>query len=176
MSGLPTPRDWEVLGVPPGASLDEIRCGYYRQRDLWGEGSLATYSLLEEGDRAARLAEIEAAWRRFCAALGAAPAPDSSAVAAALEAEESTLPDPAASPGVFLRAHRLRRGMSLEQVAAVTKIHPATLDRLEREELHTLPPAVYVRGFVIQFARTLGLDDPEGLAARFVARLEKSLP
>lgn len=176
MSDPPSRRDWEVLGVAPGASLDEARRGYHRQRDLWGEGSLATYSLLEEGDRAALLAEVEAAWRRIRAALRDFPAPASPAAVEVREVADSVLPDASVSPGAFLRAHRLRRGMSLEQVAVVTKIHPATLDRLEREELHTLPPAVYVRGFVIQFARTLGLDDPEELAARFLARLDTTLP
>jgi flagellar biosynthesis protein FlhG len=163
-----------VLGVAPGAGLEEVRCAYQRQRDLWGEGSLATYSLLEEGDRAALLAEVEAAWERVRRALETVPEPAAAKVAPPPAAELS-LPDPAVSPGAYLRAHRLRRGMTLEQVAVVTKIHPSTLDRLEREELHLMPPPVYVRGFVIQFARTVGVDDPEGLAARFLARLEKTL-
>lgn len=175
MSDPPSPRDWELLGVVPGAGLDEVQRAYDRQCDLWGEGSLATYSLLGEGERAGLLADLEAAWQRVRASLHAVPPPAAAGADEALEVASASPPDSAAEPGAFLRFHRLRRGMSLQEVAAITKIHPTTLDRLEREELHTLPPRVYVRGFVIQFARSMGLEDPEGLAARFLARVDSAL-
>lgn len=175
MSDPPSPRDWELLGVVPGAGLDEVQRAYDRQRDLWGEGTLATYSLLGEGERAGLLADLEAAWQRVRASLYAVPPPAAVGAVEALEIAESCPPDAAAEPGAFLRFHRLRQGMSLQEVAAITKIHPTTLDRLEREELHTLPPRVYVRGFVIQFARALGLEDVEGLTARFLARVDRAL-
>ena len=176
MSDPLSPRDWELLGVAPGASLDEVQRAYDRQRDLWSEGSLATYSLLEEGERTGLIAEIEAAWQRVRASLQVAPPPAAGSLVEGRETAETSPPDPAVDLGAFLRFHRLRQGMSLQQIAAITKIQPTMLDRLEREELHTLPPRVYVRGFVIQFARALGLEDAEGLAARFLARVDSALP
>lgn len=173
MSDPPTPRDWEVLGVTPMAGLEEVRGAYHRLRDLWDEGSLATYSLLDEGERTARVAEVEAAWQRVRTSLQPLSRPYAAAAGAVETPAGGGEPalDEAAGPGALLRQHRLRRGLTLEEIAAVTKIRPSMLGMLEREELHSLPPRVYVRGFVIQYARALGLEDAEGLAGRFLARM-----
>lgn len=64
---------------------------------------------------------------------------------------------------LWLRAGRTHRGMSLDDVAKVTKIQPRILERLEAGELDGLPAAVFVRGFVRSFARCVGLDEGEAL-------------
>jgi hypothetical protein len=67
------------------------------------------------------------------------------------------------SLALWLRAGRAHRGMSLDDVARVTKIQPRILERLEAGKLEGLPAAVFVRGFVRSFARCVGLDEGEAL-------------
>src|SRR5215468_11221927 len=71
--------------------------------------------------------------------------------------------DARASLAMWLRAGRAHRGMSLDDVAKVTKIQPRILERLEAGKLEGLPAEVFVRGFVRSFARCVGLDEAEAL-------------
>ncbi len=64
---------------------------------------------------------------------------------------------------LWLRAGRAHRGMSLDDVAKVTKIQPRILERIEAGRLDGLPAEVFVRGFVSSFARCVGLDEREAL-------------
>lgn len=67
------------------------------------------------------------------------------------------------SLALWLRAGRMHRGMSLDDVTKVTKIQPRILERLEAGRLDGLPAEVFVRGFVRSFARCVGLDEAEAL-------------
>jgi hypothetical protein len=68
-----------------------------------------------------------------------------------------------ASLALWLRTGRAQRGMSLDDVARVTKIQPRILERLEAGKLEGLPADVFIRGFVRSFARCVGLDEAEAL-------------
>jgi hypothetical protein len=74
-----------------------------------------------------------------------------------------TVVDPRTSLALWLRAGRAHRGMSVDDVAKVTKIQPRILERLEAGKLDGLPAEVFVRGFVRSFARCVGLDEREAL-------------
>ncbi|HEU4735331.1 MAG TPA: helix-turn-helix domain-containing protein [Kofleriaceae bacterium] len=74
-----------------------------------------------------------------------------------------TVVDARTSLALWLRAGRTHRGMSLDDVAKVTKIQPRILQRLEAGTLDGLPAEVFVRGFVRSFARCVGLDEGEAL-------------
>ena len=65
--------------------------------------------------------------------------------------------------GERLRVLREEAGLSVEQLAEKTKIQRKHLAALEAEDFHALPPAVYIRGFVNQWARVCGGDAPEAL-------------
>jgi hypothetical protein len=71
--------------------------------------------------------------------------------------------DGPASLAMWLRAGRVQRGMSLDDVAKVTKIQPRILERLEAGRLDGLPAEVFVRGFIRSVARCVGLDEREAL-------------
>ncbi len=71
----------------------------------------------------------------------------------------------------MLREARQARGLSLEQVEEETKIRRKYLEALEEEAFDVLPGRVYVRGFLRNYARFLGLD-----AGALVARFEEMLP
>lgn len=160
--GEPRDADWVLLDLAPGASREELERAYRRRRALYDAESLATYSLLSDEERQAFLDSLDAAYRRLQAACPTAAGPlrPVAAVAVAMGAE---------APGLFLRRLREVQGVTLETIARRTKIRPAVLEALEREDWAALPAPVYVRGFVIQVARLLGEADPEGFAHRYLA-------
>lgn len=59
--------------------------------------------------------------------------------------------------GETLRAARLAKGVSLEEAAAATRIRRSALQALESDEFDALPASVYTRGFLVNYARYLGL-------------------
>jgi len=67
--------------------------------------------------------------------------------------------------GEALRALRLRLGQTLEAIAARTKIRVAHLQAIEEERFDQLPPPVFLRGFVREFAACLGLAPEETVRA-----------
>jgi cytoskeleton protein RodZ len=70
--------------------------------------------------------------------------------------------------GPLLRNAREKRGVSLQQVAATTKISARVLDALERNDPSLLPGGIFSRSFVRAYAREVGLD-PEETVSQFVA-------
>jgi len=63
----------------------------------------------------------------------------------------------------WLRAEREARGISLEEIARVTKIQIRTLERLEDAAFDELPADVFVRGFIRNYARVVGVDANQAL-------------
>jgi cytoskeleton protein RodZ len=74
--------------------------------------------------------------------------------------------------GARLRQARERKGISLGQIAKATKIPPAALDALERNDLSRLPGGIFSRSFVRSYARQVGLD-PEQTLQEFLAQSEE---
>src|SRR5512141_1481126 len=79
------------------------------------------------------------------------------------------------TPGDFgstLRAARERRGISLRQIAASTKISVAALEALERNDTSKLPGGIFSRAFVRSYATEVGLD-PDETVREFLERFEQ---
>ncbi|PKN57670.1 MAG: hypothetical protein CVU56_09590 [Deltaproteobacteria bacterium HGW-Deltaproteobacteria-14] len=60
--------------------------------------------------------------------------------------------------GAKLRDARVARGMSVEDIAQVTKIPRASVAALEANALAALPALIFVKGFVRAYARAVGID------------------
>jgi cytoskeleton protein RodZ len=71
--------------------------------------------------------------------------------------------------GSKLRAARERRGVSLRQIAARTKISVSVLEALERNDISRLPGGIFSRAFVRSYAVEIGLD-PEEAIQDFIAQ------
>ncbi len=69
--------------------------------------------------------------------------------------------------GATLRQARERRGVSLQQIAATTKISARVLEALERNDASRLPGGIFSRAFVRAYAREVGLD-PEAIVEQFI--------
>jgi cytoskeletal protein RodZ len=74
------------------------------------------------------------------------------------EAEPLELGGEAPLPGAYIRAQRKRLGMSLDQLAAQTKIPRRQLEALEEDRYGDLPGLVFAKGFLRCCARALDLD------------------
>ncbi len=88
---------------------------------------------------------------------GGTDSSDASESASELEAEASTA-------GAYIRIQRERRGISLDQLAAATKISRAQLQLLESDRFDEMPGLVFAKGFLRCAARELDLD-PEHVMA-----------
>jgi len=68
--------------------------------------------------------------------------------------------------GEHLRRERELRGVTLEEIAAATRISPRFLEALENEQWDRLPGGAFNRGFIRSVARFLGLDE-ESMVAEY---------
>jgi len=85
--------------------------------------------------------------------------------------------------GSCLRQVRLEQAMSLEEVAAKTRIRLCQLHAIETAQMDELPEPVYIKSFIKQYADALGLDGaelsktfPTSSSLRLLQSSWKSLP
>jgi len=65
--------------------------------------------------------------------------------------------------GSYLKTKRLEKNISLEEIAADTKINTKVLDSLERDALNELPSSAFVRGFIRSYCKYIKLDQNKPL-------------
>jgi curved DNA-binding protein CbpA len=61
--------------------------------------------------------------------------------------------------GAFLRKIRLYKNINIDQMSKETRIGRSYIAAIESSDFDGLPAPVFVRGFIIQIARILGLDE-----------------
>lgn len=71
-------------------------------------------------------------------------------------------------PGAYLRRCRDRLGLSLREMTERTRIRG--LADIESEEFRSLPPEPYLRGFLLSYARELGIPELEALTESYLDR------
>lgn len=79
------------------------------------------------------------------------------------------------SPGKYLKRERELRKVSIEEVSRSTRIKESFLKALEEDRYDLCPPSFYVKGFLTNYARYLGLD-PEGIILRYQEWVKPPLP
>jgi curved DNA-binding protein CbpA len=171
---------YDVLGLEPGASRDQVERAYRFSLELYGEGSLATYSLVEPAEAEVERVRIREAYhtlsdperrRAYDEGRGYA-APESPPVPASGPVKSGG--EPARLPSVLtgddLRRLREARGVSLRYIANASKIGIRFLEYIEADRFAFLPASVYLRGFLQEYARIVGLD-PQRVAMAYMRRL-----
>jgi len=175
----PDPTLYDVLGVPRGATDEELRRAYKRQRENYQAGSLPLTSLLSSDALKTEQAQIEEAHDTLLdplrrKAYDASVFPDTpedapprpAPVDATLEAERELLQRELLREinaeteftGRLLTKVRESRGVTLEDIARATKISMTHLRAIEADAFPDLPALVYTRGFVQELAKYLKLD------------------
>lgn len=88
---------------------------------------------------------------------------------------EKQIEDETEFTGDFLRKIREYKNLDLDRLSDMTKVSRMYLQGIEMEDFGKLPAAVYVRGFVFQYAKCLKLK-PEVVANSYVTRMKKLKP
>jgi hypothetical protein len=73
-----------------------------------------------------------------------------------------------AAPGAYLRRCREALGFTLSEMIERTRIR--ILDHIESERFELLPPEPYLKGYLFEYARELGLPDIAGVAKCYLAK------
>jgi curved DNA-binding protein CbpA len=79
---------------------------------------------------------------------------------------------PPVDNGQELKRIRESRGVKLEEIAAITKVSRRILEDIENERQDRLPAPVYLRSFLQQYARLVGVE-PNGTAQAYLARVAR---
>jgi flagellar biosynthesis protein FlhG len=195
---------YEILETEPGVSDEEIRRAYRTVKDNYASGSSVIAGLYDDHELAALHARINAAHdtlfapdRRRLYDLALPEADLARAVRAAAqvvrppaagagggggagpedrpEAPEPVIDAKAEITGALLKKVRESRGLELNDISQRTKISERYLRALEEEQFTDMPAAVYVRGYVTEYARALRLD-PQRIAESYLARYRAKLP
>ena len=83
--------------------------------------------------------------------------------------------DQMSSFGLYLQTLRVEKGISIEQVAAETRIRAEILRSIEAEDHANLPDDVFLKGFLRSFATVVGAD-PNEVLRRFDIRRKVQAP
>jgi len=170
-------RYFEILELPPDATLHEVNVAYRHLKDLYSGDSIVTSPLSDEfpdDDRVGILDEIDEAYRRLTALFeeeaeaetdAPAPSPLPGSIAERIAGIEHF-------SGPVLREIREKMDIGLEDIALATKIRMKYLEYIEADEFEHLPPEVFTRGFVKDYARFLSLD-PERVARDYIENFRK---
>lgn len=167
---------YAVLGLAPGASHEQVERAFRFSLELYADDTLATYSLFEPGEAQVQRARVrqahatlsEPARRREYDEAHGFPPPDTPVAVPAAPAAVPALTGEVT--GSALRKVREARGVSLQHIASVTKIGVRFLGYIEEDRFAFLPPTVYLRGFLQEYARLLGLE-PRQTAEAYMSRL-----
>lgn len=187
------PSLYDVLWTHRGATDEEVRRAYKRQRELYQPGSLPLTSLLNEAALRVEQARIEEAHDTLLdpirrRAYDVSVFPESSEERAArpavldsaLEAERAMLRAELGREinaeteftGRLIAKVRESQGVEIEEIADYTKISAAHLRAIEAEAFADLPALVYTRGFVQQVAKYLKLD-PAQVCRTYLRRMRQ---
>jgi curved DNA-binding protein CbpA len=161
---------YAVLGLEPRASGEQVERAYRFCLELYGEGAVATYSLIEPEEAEQQRTRVREAYEvlsdadkrsAYDAAQGFEPPAPMLAfqmAAAAPGGGPAVAELPAELTGADLRRLREARGLSLRHIASVTKIGMRYLEYIEEDRFALLPAPVYLRGFLQEYARLVGID------------------
>lgn len=73
--------------------------------------------------------------------------------------------------GTRLREARHRRGLTLDDITASTKVSRHTLDHIEHNRFSRLPGGILTRGYLRAYAAEVGLD-PEPIVSDYLCVLK----
>jgi curved DNA-binding protein CbpA len=179
---------YDLLKVDQKATVSEIVAAYHAAKGAFSKDSLATYSLFNAEETQSMLGQLEEAYltlsniekkREYDKRLsqnqgGVLPFPPTP-----LHPEKTTKPlvtivpeNPAQEPiqedftapeeapitGAYLKEIRIRKSLTIEDVARVTKIPARFIKAIEENQKENLPTRVYLQGFVKNLASLYRLD------------------
>jgi flagellar biosynthesis protein FlhG len=190
---------YQVLEIDPGASDEEIRRAHKRVREIYAADSMVvcglftperlevvhrrieeSYDTLLDPDRR-RQHDLKLFPDGIPARPAVAPPPPPPTSRPHGTGDDASprpeIPAPEISSdtefsGALLRRLREARGVGLEEISARTKVGLGHLRSIEDEHWEAMPATVYLRGFLVEYARFLRLDVGQ-VTRTFLARFHK---
>lgn len=175
MSREDTKKYYAVLELPPDAPFTEVKKKYLYLKAFYMGDSMELEAL--NGDapyhkRQAILAELDNAYNRLKDMLGRGEQTQQP-----LERPKVSISDEmkdylnsiTSYSGPVLKEIRQKMGVNLHDMASVTKVQKRYLEEIEAEQFIWITAEVYLRGYVIGYARYLSLDDQK-VAADYMNR------
>jgi len=193
LKGIKDQTYYEVLEVSHSATPKEIQRAYEQARETFDVDSVAIYSLFSEGEVKEIREAIEEAHRilmdeglrsrydqsHFTTG-GELPTEPSEAREGSEEKKASLSfsglsfnVEKEVYRGKVLKEIRERMGVEAQTISQETKISMRSLEWIEEEDFEKLPPLVYLKGFLKNYAQSLGLD-PQRVVEEYVAFMEES--
>ena len=174
MSRKDLKRYFDILELKSNASLSEIKYAYIRLKKLYSTDSILITPIADEFSKKRRLEilqQIEEAYTKLDEILkdehGKSTYLEKSAASDnALEAKEA---GSRLFSGNVLRQIREEKGIHLYEVSLDTKIRTEILENIELEKFDALPPEIYLKGHVSNYARYLLLE-PKKVADDYIKR------
>jgi hypothetical protein len=194
VKGIKDQTYYEVLEVGPGATPKEIQRAYEQAKETFDVDSLAIYSLFSEEEVREVQGAIEEAYRILMdeesrrsydqsqfQTVGGLPTEPSSETPEVFEEKKAYLSFTGLSfntegevyRGKTLKQVRERMGVDPQTICRETKIPMKTLGWIEEEAFEKLPPLVYLKGFLKNYAQSLGLDPPK-VIEEYIRFMEES--
>jgi len=165
---------YQLLEIEPTASDEDIRRAHRLVRHLYGRDSVVGSGLWNRDGLDALQRRFDEAYatlmdpaRRRQYDLELFPDGIPATTRSLIRRRPESLTPPRAAPaiapdadlnGPFMRELRESMGIELREISERTKISTAYLGAIEGEEFERLPAPVYVRGFLVEYAKMLGLD------------------
>ena len=196
MKRLAEQNYYELLEVSPHATRKEIQDAFELAKATYGPDSVATYTLFTLAESRELLKKIEEAYyvliddenrREYDKWLAGERLIPFERRTTVIEIEATT-PNRRAEVlstgqlsleitedmvnGDFLKRMRTDMCIDLQDIARKTKISITHLENIETENFANLPPGVYLKGYLFQYAGYLGLN-PEIVVKGFLKRYSK---
>lgn len=152
---------FDVLELTPEASPAEVREAYANLKDLYSSNSFVLSPLEDElsdewKDEVVR--KIEKAYHKLTELFEKDPSWGQENTRARDVSLQEELKNIRIFNGEALRQIREKLGVDLHDVGKVTKINTRYLEKIEEEDFAALPEKVFLRGYIISYAKHLSLD------------------
>lgn len=157
-------RYFEILEILPNASLPEVRNAYLHLKELYSKDSIVTSPIVDEFSSDSMndiLSQIEDAYCNLVAYFEGEKITEeekTKTVAPSGDDVRREISKISSFSGPVLKQIREKLRVELYEIALSTNIRMKYLEDIEREKFDAVPPEVYLRGFVADFARHLQLD------------------
>ncbi len=165
---------YATLKVARDASQATIETAYDQHKELFNSNSMTCYSLCSKEEQQGSLKAVESAHQLIVSECFSqrAKAESEPASTSACSMEVAT-PDQGVSPGSFLKQQRQTLDISLATIVEQTKVSRTILGHIEEEVYTHLPAPVYLRGFIVEFAKIVHAADPHQIASQYLEQMRQ---
>ena len=166
-------KHFETLELEVGATTSEINEAYRTLKNLYSSDSIAISPLIDEFTEEKSktiLNEIENAYKNLITLNINKELPLKHDSSNEIEPEDD-MTSKKEFDGNMLMQTRLSKKIELKEIADNTNISKRHLLNIENENFDELPARIYLKGFILSYAKYLGLDG-EKIANTIIERFE----